>query len=201
MPYRLRNTRAHYRYVDKRKDEAPNPVLAASMKRLMAARGITSIGALRAAMAERKIKIGQGSLQKAVNGQATNRLETLEKIALFFDTTVDQLLNADGEEAYWPFSEELHEIALMLDDQGIHRLENVMRAHLGMEPLFAESVEEEQQHPHQRMSPEPYVGYPASRLGGQKRYPGLEDAQLPDEGHASTKHKRSTPSQGGGRGR
>jgi phage repressor protein C with HTH and peptisase S24 domain len=67
----------------------PNPVLAANMKRLMAGR---SIDFVRRAMADAGVAIGAGSLHRALKGEAGSRLETLKKIASFFDVSPDQLL-------------------------------------------------------------------------------------------------------------
>lgn len=175
------------------------------MKRLMKERGINSTGGLRLAMAERGIKIGQGTLHNAREGnvQISSRLETLEKIAQFFEITPDQLLQLqDMDDSYWPFSEELQAKVLKLEAHDLNHLENVMRAHLRMPSLHESSVEGEQQQPQEHLLHEPAVGYGVSQgEGSRKRYRGLEDAALPADGNASTQSRRSTPSQGGGRGR
>lgn len=138
MPYRMRNASAEYRCMPKIPGGTTNPALAANMKRLRAGR---SIGDLRAQMAERGIKIGAGTLHRAVLGQEGNRLESLTKIAEFFETTVDQLLQFEGvDETYWPFSDELQQKVLSLKDEQVFRLENVMRAHLGLIPQSASSL-------------------------------------------------------------
>jgi hypothetical protein len=134
MPYRLRNARQHYGPVDKRTEAGTrNAALAANMKRLRAGR---SIGVLRAEMAAKGLKIGTETLHRAIKGEAGNRLESLEKIADFFDTTVDQLLQFEGvDETYWPFSAELQQIVLRLSDEELLKAENVLRAHLGVAPI------------------------------------------------------------------
>jgi hypothetical protein len=107
-----------------------NQALASNMRRLMAGRSIATI---RDQMAQKGLAIGTGTLHRAYLGQVGNRLESLEKIAEFFETTVDQLLQFDGvDSAYWPFSEELQQKVLLLSDEGLYQLETVMRAHLGM---------------------------------------------------------------------
>lgn len=138
MPYRLRDTRSHHGLVDKRSEAAQNQALAAAMKKLMAGR---SIQTLRAQMAERGLKIGGGTLHRAVKGEVGNRLESLEKIAQFFDTTVDQLLQFDGiDETYWPFSAELQQRVIALSDEELYFAENSLRAHLRMQPLSSPSI-------------------------------------------------------------
>lgn len=69
-----------------------NPVLAENVRRLMNGR---SIDAVRRQMADSGLKIGTGSLHRALKGEGGSRLETLEKIATFFDVSLDQLLQQD----------------------------------------------------------------------------------------------------------
>lgn len=93
-----------------------------------------SIAVLRDAMAERGLKIGTGTLHRAVLGEVGNRLESLGKIAEFFGVTVDQLLlpsQAPGA-SYWPFSDELFDHVAELDAAAIADLEVSMWAHLRM---------------------------------------------------------------------
>lgn len=72
-----------------------NPTLAENMRRLMKDRGIGGIGVLRDAMAAAGISIGTSTLHRAVQGQGGNRLQSLTKIAKFFDVATDQLLQPD----------------------------------------------------------------------------------------------------------
>jgi len=72
-----------------------NPILAANLRQLMRDRGIGGVGTLREAMAEAGISIGNSTLHRALLGQGGNRLQSLGKIARFFDVTVDQLLQPD----------------------------------------------------------------------------------------------------------
>lgn len=206
MPYRLRNTRPHYRYVDKRTEVAPNPALAANMKRLMQARKIGGIGGLRAAMAAHGLSIGQETVANAVNGLAKNRLQSLNKIAQFFDVTVDQLLGV--EEAFWPFSADLQQRVLQMDEGQLQRLEGVMRAHLGMQvesmAYSKSTVDAEQQTGGSGVVHGSAVRYadPSPQEGGRtKRYHALEEAALPADGDGSTESRRSIPQKSGGRGR
>jgi hypothetical protein len=103
------------------------------MKRLRNGR---SIGALRQEMLKEGYEIGTGTLHRAVKGELTNRLESLEKIAQFFEVTVDQLLQMDGvDETYWPFTDELQKKVIRLSDEELSKAENVLRAHLGLPQL------------------------------------------------------------------
>lgn len=100
------------------------------MRKLMGGR---SIERLRAEMAKAGYKIGTSTIHRAVKGEVGNRLESLEKLAEFFDKTVDQLLQFDGvDETYWPFSDELQHAVTKLSPTELMRAENVLRAHLGM---------------------------------------------------------------------
>lgn len=76
-------------------NEDEDPVVSANLRKLMNDAGIGGIGALRQAMAERGIKIGAGTIQRALQGGGRNRVDTLGKLASFFDVTTDQLLQAD----------------------------------------------------------------------------------------------------------
>jgi len=128
MPYRLRNAREDDERVENEKETPRNPVLAANMRRLMKGR---SIGALRAEMAQAGYAIGTGTLHRACLGMVGNRLESLEKIAAFFDTTAEQLLRPEGLTApIWPFSLELQEQILQLEPKDLHHAEVAMWAHL-----------------------------------------------------------------------
>jgi phage repressor protein C with HTH and peptisase S24 domain len=69
-----------------------NPILAANMARLMAGRGILTV---RDEMGEKGISIGAGTLQRALRGEAGNRLGSLQKIAAFFRVEVDRLLTTN----------------------------------------------------------------------------------------------------------
>lgn len=72
-----------------------NPILAANIRTLMKSRGIGGIGALRDHMAAAGVSIGTSTLHRAAQGQGGNRLQSLSKIARFFDVTTDQLLQPD----------------------------------------------------------------------------------------------------------
>jgi len=102
-----------------------NPVLAANLKKLMAAR---SIEKLRSDMAEQGIAIGTETIHRATLGKSGNRLESLAKIATFFSVTVDQLLQPDlgADLDAWPFSPELYTEVRRLDDPGRASLEMAM---------------------------------------------------------------------------
>ncbi len=90
MPYRLRNATADYVRVEKVTADTPsNPILAENMRRLMDGRSIDTV---RKAMADAKLAIGTGTLHKALKGESSNRLESLDKIAAFFGVSTDQLL-------------------------------------------------------------------------------------------------------------
>lgn len=65
-----------------------NSYLAENMRRLMDGR---SVETLRTQMAEAGYAIGSGTIHRAMKGEAGNRLASLEKLALFFGVTVDQL--------------------------------------------------------------------------------------------------------------
>ena len=54
-----------------------------------------SIGAVRAEMAAAGFSIGTGTLHRAVRGDEGIRLESMKKIAQFFDKTLDQMLRID----------------------------------------------------------------------------------------------------------
>lgn len=131
MAYRLRNEKGDYWEVDERQEHSPeNPGLAAFMKRL---RGGRTIAELRADMKARGFDIGTGTLHRAIKGEIGNRLESLQKIADYAGTTVDQMLQVgDLDATYWPFSVELQTEVLLLKDEELARLETVMRAHLGL---------------------------------------------------------------------
>jgi phage repressor protein C with HTH and peptisase S24 domain len=66
-----------------------NPDLEANMRTLLAG---AAIGATVAAMAERGIKIGGGTLHRISKGRVGSRLESLQKVADYFNVTTDQLL-------------------------------------------------------------------------------------------------------------
>jgi len=70
----------------------PESVLASNVRKLMRNRGIGGIGKLRAAMGQAGYKIGNSTLLRALQGGSGNRLESIEKLAAFFDVTSDQLL-------------------------------------------------------------------------------------------------------------
>lgn len=126
----MRNARPHDQPVDKRSAPPRNPALAANVRRLMAGRSIATV---REQMAQKGLAIGTGTLHRAYLGNVGNRLESLEKIADFFETTVDHLLQFDGVgDAYWPFSDELQQEVLLLRDEELVKAENVLRAHLGL---------------------------------------------------------------------
>lgn len=72
--------------------EQTNPALAENMRRLMGGRSIDS---LRKAMADAGVPIGTSSLHRVLKGEGGSRLETLDKIAAFFDVSTDQLLQPD----------------------------------------------------------------------------------------------------------
>lgn len=125
------------------------------MSRLRAGR---SIGVLRSEMAKKGLKIGTETLHRAIKGEAGNRLESLEKIAEFFETTVDQLLQFDGvNETYWPFSAELQRIVLRLQEEELIRAENVLRAHLGLAQILASDFANVKQIPSSEPNPPPYA--------------------------------------------
>lgn len=73
-------------------DQPRNRSLAENMRRLLDGRSIDSV---RKAMADAGLAIGTGSLHRVLKGEGGTRLETLEKIAAYFDVTPDQLLQAD----------------------------------------------------------------------------------------------------------
>lgn len=117
--------------MDKDQDRPHSAALAANMKRLMRARGISSIGQLRSEMSQAGHPIGTGTLHKAVQGKLGNRLASLEKIATFFDLTAEQLLQPEGVSTpIWPFSLELHEEVLRLPQAEVQHLEVAMWAHV-----------------------------------------------------------------------
>ena len=97
MPYRLRNASGKHQWMDEPEEVGgpPNPILAENMRRLMRDRRIGGIGALRDAMKEAELTIGTSTIQRAVQGQGGNRLQSLSKIARFFDVTTDQLLQPE----------------------------------------------------------------------------------------------------------
>lgn len=73
------------------------------MRQLMKDHGISSIGTLRERMGDAGISIGTSTLHRALLGQGGNRLQSLSKIARFFDVTVDQLLQPElGESTAAP---------------------------------------------------------------------------------------------------
>ena len=125
MAYRLRNGKENYaRVSDDPINGARNPFLAANLKRLMDGR---SIDALRRQMAEAGYRIGMGTLHRAVRGELGNRLESLQKIAAFFDMTPEQLLQPEeGVSPIWPFSLDLQEEVLRLDPEDMRDLERTM---------------------------------------------------------------------------
>lgn len=91
------STSPQHRTVDEHDDATSgpvNPILAENMKRLLKERGL-SLYAMRAQMAEAGVPIGLGTLSRTVAGQSGSRLQSLTKIARFFDVTVDQLLQPD----------------------------------------------------------------------------------------------------------
>lgn len=150
------------------------------MRRLMSGR---SIGAIRAEMAQRGIKIGGGTLHRAVKGEVGNRLESLEKIAEFFDTTVDQLLQFDGvDDTYWPFSTDLQQKVLLLSDEELRKAENVLRAHLGLEQISASDFTNTSQLPYGTSA---IATYPRAMEEGAEL---LDQADVP----APKKHGRKT---------
>lgn len=128
MPYRLRNASGEDWEVASSQDSPRNEALAANMKRLMAGRSIETV---RLAMAEKGLKIGAGTLHRAVRGEAGNRLESLEKIALFFGVTAEQLLQPEGVGTQvWPFSLELQDAVLNAPPEDLHYMEVAMWSHL-----------------------------------------------------------------------
>lgn len=138
MPYRLRYASAEYQRMDKRSSAPRNPALAAAMKKLMAGR---SIGQLRLQMKACGFDIGQGTLQRAIKGEVGNRLESLDKIARFFDTTVDQILQFNGvDETFWPFSDELQQKVLLLKDEELLKAENILRGFVGIPQKSVDGV-------------------------------------------------------------
>jgi transcriptional regulator with XRE-family HTH domain len=113
-------------------EEKPvNPDLAANMKRLLAGRGI---GLMRKLMGEAGVHVGQGMLHNALHGK-TGNVRSLEKIARYFNVTVEQLLQPGlGDDMpVWPFSLELYQRVTKLNEQELQRLETAMRVHLGMD--------------------------------------------------------------------
>jgi hypothetical protein len=164
--------------MDERKVPGRSSALAANMGRL---RGSRSVADLRADMAAKGYKIGTGTLHRAIKGEAGNRLASLEKIAEFFETTVDQLLQFDGvDETYWPFSEELQQKVLLLNDEEVDHLESVMRAHLRMDETGAGERSAKFDLIHGQHSG---TTYPAATEEGAR---ALDDAEVP----APSKHER-----------
>lgn len=170
---------------------ARNQALAANMKRLRAGR---SIGVLRAEMAAKGHKIGAGTLQRAINGEAGNRLESLEKIAEFFDTTVDQLLQFDGvDETYWPFSEELQQKVLRLSDEELLRAENILRGFVDLPKLSLSDFTNTRQLSTSQRGNVPYAGTPEDGAGV------LDEAEVPaSKLHERQRVQRPTHRKGGG---
>lgn len=192
MPYRLRNARPHYRWVDKRIEPVRNIALAANMRKLRAGR---SIGDLRAEMAKKGIKIGAGTLHRAIKGEVSNRLESLGKIAEFFEITIDQLLQFEGvDETYWPFSAELQQKVLALSTPEIERLEGVMRAHLGMSGNGAVFTAEHQNGSGAKAA----VAYPVAQEVGTR---ALDQAELPEPKQHGKRGKDRGQQRGQGGGR
>jgi transcriptional regulator with XRE-family HTH domain len=73
----------------------PESTVETNIRQLMRQRGIGGIVALRTAMTEAGHPIGNSTLQRALKGADRNRLESLNKIAAFFDVTAEQLLQPD----------------------------------------------------------------------------------------------------------
>lgn len=90
-----------------------------------------SVETLRRQMAAAGYPIGSGTIHRALKGETGNRLESLEKLAAFFDRTVEQLLQPDGLEApVWPFSAELQQEVLRLGPDELVDMETSMWAFL-----------------------------------------------------------------------
>ncbi|WP_295851022.1 S24 family peptidase [uncultured Xylophilus sp.] len=70
----------------------PNATLATNMRTLM---GDLSIGALRERMAGAGYAIGQGTIDRVLKGDDGVRLESLRKIAEYFDVTLDNFLQIE----------------------------------------------------------------------------------------------------------
>lgn len=96
MPYRIRNASdpefGMKNSVDSEALGQVNATLVANMRALM--RG-ESIGGLRAKMADAGHKIGQGTIERAVKGDDGLRLESLGKLATYFDVTIESMLKTD----------------------------------------------------------------------------------------------------------
>lgn len=174
---------------------AKNQALAANMKRLRAGR---SIGELRAEMAARGLKIGGGTLHRAIKGEAGNRLESLEKIAEFFDTTVDQLLQFEGvDDAYWPFSEELQKKVLTAPETTIQKLERLMRVELDMPEIEQKLLPavNDREHSNSQAQPEADTGATEDGAGGWQEH------QVPASNNRhGSRQRNQRPSRAKGRG-
>lgn len=64
----------------------------------------------------------------------------LKHLARAYETTTDALVGSASAARNWPFSDELQQKVLSLKDEQVFRLENVMRAHLGLIPQSASSL-------------------------------------------------------------
>lgn len=160
MPYRFQNASGDDARVDD--DEVKFPTLKANMLRLMAGR---SIDAVRQQMGEAGHPIGTGTLHNALQGRAGNRIESLEKIAKFFNVTTAQLLQEDLGSAIdvWPFSAELREEISKLDPQQLHFVEKAMWNQMQKEPpATAIGVEAKQQATLKGYGPRTPMGYAVS---------------------------------------
>lgn len=161
------------------------------MRRLMAGR---SIGVLRQQMAEKGLAIGTQTIHRATLGEGGNRLESLAKIAEFFDTTVDQLLQYEGvDEAYWPFSEELQKKVLSLSDEELRRAENILRAQLDIPQQTLPAVTQTSQKAYGEGPADPYAGGREVDVG----LPRTIEVPAPNKHGSSSKDQRPSHQKSG----
>lgn len=138
MPYRLRNASGDDQRVEKKASDPDNPALAENMRRLMAGRSIETVRKQMCDYSEdhpgQDLSIGTSTLHRALKGEGGIRLESLEKIATFFGTTKEALLQpSGGATQIWPFSTELQDKVLLAEPKDLHFMEVAMWSHLRLE--------------------------------------------------------------------